>query len=182
MRSWGRLVGATLAIAALPIAGGGALAADAASTPAGGTVQLIAQPTSSGKGTIIFTGAIGDSGKTLTVAKNGKPQSGGDYSKVSLSKGTLTINQTAFQNAASAASPVIDEATCSASLKIAAAVTLTGGTGLYRGISGSVNLTEWYDFVAPRFTSGKKKGQCDFVTTPAAQSGLIEGSGKVKFG
>lgn len=181
MRSWGRLVGAAAAIAVLPITGSGALAADAASAPAGGAVQLIAQPTSSGRGTIIFTGAIGDSGRTVTVAKNGKPQSGGDYSKVTLTKGTLTFNQTAFQTAASAASPVIDQATCSASLKITAPITLAGGTGLYKGISGTVTLTEWYDFVAPRFNSGKKKGQCDFVTTPAAQSGLVEGSGKVKF-
>jgi hypothetical protein len=182
MFGWRSVAAAVAALAVLFIAGSTAFAADSSSKPAAATVQLLAQPAASGKGTILLTGAIGDSGTTVTIAKNGKPTSGGDYSKLSLSKGTIEINQTAFQNKASHSPPVTNQSTCSASLTIRAPVTLISGTGLYKGISGTINLTEYYGFVAPRFKSGKDKGQCEYATRPTASSGLIEGTGKVRLG
>ena len=54
------------------------------STPAGGSVKIFATPGNGPGGTILITGAIGDYGKTLTIDKNGKTDSNGDYVKITL--------------------------------------------------------------------------------------------------
>jgi len=39
--------------------------------------------------------------------------------------------------------------------------TFLGGTGLYQGIAGMVNLTESLVWILSRYTSGTDKGQCN---------------------
>jgi hypothetical protein len=62
-------------------------------------------------------------------------------------------------------------------------VTLMEGTGLYAGIGGTIQITETYGAVLPRYKSGKHKGACDTTESakPVAEDGTILGSGKVTF-
>jgi hypothetical protein len=59
-------------------------AAVRATAPAGGPIRIFATPANGGTGTIVITGAIGDSGKTLSINKNGKANPNGDYVKITL--------------------------------------------------------------------------------------------------
>jgi hypothetical protein len=52
--------------------------------------------------------------------------------------------------------------------------------GNYMDAKGSVNLTETIAFVSPRYTKGKKKGQCN-SNAVAAQMGTVYGTGSVSF-
>ena len=67
-----------------------------------------------------------------------------------------------------------------------ARVPLVGGsgTGLYTGISGSVNLTESFGFIAGRDAGGSKKGQCNLSSSGSVVSelGVAAGVGTVSFG
>jgi hypothetical protein len=54
---------------------------------------------------------------------------------------------------------------------------LLNGTGLYAGISGSVQLTVTFAGIAPRKTSGA----CDFNIKPHRSYTSLTGIGKVKF-
>jgi hypothetical protein len=176
-----RVVKATLGVAVL----GGMLfvssTALAASTPAGGTVNVFATPGNGAAGTIVITGAIGDFGKTLSIDKNGKKDANGNFVKITLKKGTFEGDSTELNAKTNHASPTINKSTCSASFTGGAPVTLFDGTGLYAGISGSVKITLTFAFVEPRFKSGKHKGQCNFNAQPLAQYSSIRGTGKVKF-
>jgi hypothetical protein len=72
---------------------------------------------------------------------------------------------------------------CSFAFTASGPVTLFNGAGLYKGISGTVNITISFVGVGPRFTSGTKKGKCNFsnIAKPLASSGAISGRGTVKF-
>jgi hypothetical protein len=67
-------------------------------------------------------------------------------------------------------------------VSVTAPVTLLDGTGLYKGISGTLNATESIGFIVSRYPSGsgKSAGRCDRYK-PTAQLGTIEASGTVKF-
>jgi uncharacterized membrane protein len=161
-----------------------ATAANTPSTPAGGPVLLLATANGSPKGTIVLAGAIGDYGKTLTIDKNGKPNANGNFVEITLKKGSFEVNSTAFNKKTAKAPPTInDKATCSFAFTASGPVTLFNGTGLYKGISGTVNITVNFVGVGPRFTSGKKTGQCNTSNSakPLASSGTISGRGTVKF-
>jgi hypothetical protein len=56
----------------------------------------------------------------------------------------------------------------------------TNGTGRYSGIGGTLQMTVTLAFIAPRYTSGKDKGQCDNNTQPLSQYESVTGSGIVK--
>jgi hypothetical protein len=64
-----------------------------------------------------------------------------------------------------------------------APITFVSGTGLYKGISGTVSLTETAAFILPRYTSGKNKGKCNESNSaaPLAEWGALSGSGTVSF-
>jgi hypothetical protein len=56
------------------------------------------------------------------------------------------------------------------------------GTGLYKGISGTANITVTFGGVAPRYKSGQKKGQCmQNYGNPQAQFGFVTGQGTIGF-
>lgn len=151
--------------------------------PAGGTVKIFATPANGAGGTILIIGAIGDHGKTLSIDKNGKTDSNGDYVKITLQKGTFEINSTALNAKANKAQPAFYKATCSAQFSVTGRVTLFNGTGLYKGLAGTVNITETYAFVLPLLKSGKNKGQCDLSNNaqPLSSYSSITGTGRVSF-
>jgi hypothetical protein len=177
-----RLVKAAVSAAALGTVLIGGAAALAAGRPAGGSVHVFATP--GPKGTIVLTGAIGDYGKTVNIDKSGKVDPNGVYVKVNLTKGTFEINAAVLNAKLAKLQPTIDQATCSAQASGSDSVSLLDGGGLYNGISGTLNVTATFAFIAPRFTSGKKKGQCNLSNSaqPLDQYSSITGAGTVKFG
>jgi hypothetical protein len=163
---------------ALAIACGNAMAA---STPVGGQVDAFIAATHADSATIIFTGAIGDSGSTTSVDKNGKVDPAGDYATVTLSKGGFVVDKTALEKAITNVNPKINKATCSAGLSVRAPVQLAGGTGLYKGISGTLQVTEFVGFISPRYSSGKNAGQCNLGVAPTSQLDVTIATGSVSF-
>lgn len=162
-----------------------AFGAGTPSAPAGGSIQIFSFSTSPGGiGSILITGAIGDHGKTLPTNKGGKPDPNGDYVKVTLTKGTFEINATKLNAKANHASPKFSQASCSAALAVTSPVTLLNGTGLYKGITGTVHVTASDAFILPRLTSGTNAGQCNESNSaqPVASLQLVEGTGTVRFG
>jgi hypothetical protein len=168
---------------------GGAAAARAAApavratAPAGGAIRIFVNPGNGPSGTIVIAGAIGDSGTTLTIDQNGKTDENGNFEKITLKKGTFEVNATVLNAASNGVRPIFNATTCSAYFSVTDPVTLLKGTGLYKGISGTLTITESFAFVLPTITSGAKKGQCDQSNNaqPIAQYGVIIGNGTVKF-
>jgi hypothetical protein len=162
----------------------GGTSALGASTPAGGSIDFLASGSANGGGTILVTGAIGDHGKTLNIDANGKPDPNGEHVRVTLTKGTFEVDAVALDAQTNKASPTFSQATCSAAFSATGPVTLLDGTGLYKGISGTVNVKISIAFLLPRFKSGKHEGQCNTGNnaTPVAASEQIHGTGTVQFG
>lgn len=155
-----------------------------ASAPAGGKVNVFVTPQLNGpKGQIVITGAIGDYGNTLSVDKNGKTDTNGDYQKITLQQGSFLVNATKLDAKLNQLKPTVNTATCSVSATGTGPVTLSDGAGLYTGISGSLQITVKFAFIGPRLTSGPHKGQCNRSNNaPAlAQYQSITGSGTVSF-
>ena len=161
-----------------------------ASTPAGGSVNVYITPNTNGNGNgggiVVFTGAIGDYGTTTGHSdKDGKPDKQGAYGNILLKKGTIRVDLAAFgAKAQSAGSQTpLNSAGCSQTISFSAPVTLVSGTGLYQGISGTINLTETVALVYPRYSSGKNKGMCNASNNaePLATWASITGSGTVSF-
>jgi len=157
----------------------GASGGFAANMPAGGTVRIFVVPgKSQGQGTIVLAGAIGDYGKTHKVNKNG-------IGEAVLQKGTFQVNLAGIQKKLNNSKPIIlDKTTCSYVFGATAPVTLLNGTGAYKGISGTLMLTETFAGYGPFYKSGTHKGQCNTSNnaTPLAQYGSVQGVGTVKFG
>jgi hypothetical protein len=178
-----RVVKATLGVAVL----GGMLfvssTALAASTPAGGTVNVFATPGNGAAGTIVITGAIGDFGPTRSMNQNGTPNPNGNLVKLILKKGTIEVNITTINALSNKIQPTVNPMTCSGQLSVSAPATLFNGTGLYKGIAGTVHLTETFAFILPTVTSGAKKGQCNESNSaqPIAQYVAVIGTGTVHF-
>ena len=161
-----------------------ATAANTASTPAGGRIQLQATAGDSAYGTIVIAGAIGDYGKTRSMNKNGKTNTNGNFVEITLKKGSFEVDSTAFnKKTENAPATVNNKSTCSFGFAASGPVTLFNGTGLYKGISGRVTITINFVGVGPRLTSGPKKGQCNPSNNakPLASAGIITGLGTVKF-
>jgi hypothetical protein len=135
-------------------------------------------------GTILLTGAIGDYGKTVDINAGGKVEPNGHYVKVNLKHGTFVINAVALNAKLGNLNPSINKTTCSAEASGTGSVTLLDGTGLYKGLTGALNVTATFAFISPRFATGKNKGQCDLSNSaqPVDQYSWITGSGTVKFG
>jgi len=152
----------------------------ASSTPTGGAIQLIVQPgETQGAGKIIVTGAIGDWGTTSPS----KTKAGTKYGIATLTKGGFEVNLTTIAEKINSGQPTPNSATCSLEISATAPAAISNGTGAYKGIKGSVDLTETFGFIAPRFTSGKKNGQCNFSNSakPVAEMGTVYGTGTVTF-
>ncbi len=187
-RSGGRVAKAAFGIAVLGnllFSGASAVGAATLRAPAGGAVKIFATVSGNGlSGPILFVGAIGDYGKYLTVDQNGKADVNGNFVKITLKKGAFEVNSTTLNAAANKMQPAVNATTCSGSISVTDPVTLLDGVGMYKGIAGTVNITETFAFVLPTFTSGAKKGQCNESNNsqPIAQYGSITGAGTVTFG
>jgi hypothetical protein len=128
--------------------------------------------------TVILTGAIGDYGPAVTVHPNGTidPEHTSEL-RLGLKKGSFRLsiaslaNKIHSTNSHWAANP-----TCSFHLSVIAATPIVpgSGTGLYRGISGSFNLTVTIDEVDAK--------PCPHGTTRFfSQLIFLVGSGTVSF-
>lgn len=172
--------------AALVLVGALALplpAAAATAKPAGGTLHVYVTPTTSLKGRVVLTGAIGDYGGYVTVTKAGVPNENGHFVKINLRQGGFRVNSTTLDARASQVQPTLNQATCSGQLVATGPITLFGGTGRYAGISGRLTMTETFALVLPRLTSGPHKGQCGGENVqPLSTWGAITGTGRVTFG
>jgi hypothetical protein len=106
----------------------------------------------------------------------------------SLAHGTFKGNQVAFLTALDKAfsSSAPNPSNCSVwvSATATAPIVAGSGTGAYKGITGSFKATGTAAVVWPKYTSGKKKGQCNFSgSAPTLKQGLVVlGSGTVSLG
>jgi len=168
------MTGAALIAATACAACGGsaARAADTASTSTSGQIKFLVNTFSNGTGDIIITGAIGDYGTTAAS---------GNYVKVTLHHGTFELNVAKLIAKEGGSAPTVDRATCSGVSSVTAPAPVVDGRGTYRGITGTLNVTETIAFILPRYTSGPHKNQCDNNTRPIDAYSPITGSGKVKF-
>lgn len=152
-------------------------------TSVAGTVQLFSTPTNGVRNALTLTGVIGDYGTGLEMTGAGAPSVSGNFVKLTLHQGTFKINKTKLDQKLNRESPALNQATCSGQLKVAAPVTVFDGTGLYEGITGSIDVTVEFALVLPKFASGAHKGQCNFSNSsqPLAQWGSITGTGHVRY-
>ena len=177
----GGVVGTVAVLAAGVVAVG---AASAAATPKGGPIALFATiSATSAPGKIVLAGAIGDWGTVTSVDKNGKPAENGNFVKVTLKKGTFEIDATALNKKMANPRPEVQSGvTCSIAASGGGPVRIFNGTGLYKGISGTANVTMTFTGVGGRYQSGAKKGQCEEGNgQPLAMLGSVTGRGTVQF-
>jgi hypothetical protein len=118
-----------------------------APTPSGaasaaGAVQLRGTPAMTsgrGGGAFVFTGAIGDSGKSIPANSSGKPEKKGPFGLLVL-KGTILVNTTQLKkdlNNPNSPPTTFNTTTCSGHFSVTDPVPIVSGTKLYAGISGS---------------------------------------------
>lgn len=155
-----------------------AAGASGAGMPMGGQVRIFVTPgNGQGNGTIVVAGAIGDYGKT-TKAKNG-------IATVRLHMGTFEANLSALIKKLNGSKPMIEnKTTCSFVFGATAPVTILNGTGMYKGIQGTLVVTETFAGYGPFYRTGAHKGKCDTSNdnaAPTAQWGSVTGIGTVKF-
>lgn len=185
------MISKTVAAAVILAAALGATAApaSAATMMTTGTVQVWVTPNLSNSNSpvdkIIFTGVIGDYGTSTTTNKAGTPNDNGNYAKVALQHGGFVVNLTTLNKLTNNAPPLMTNATnCSVVFGGSGPVTLSGGTGMYTGITGTIQITQKFAGIGAKYTSGLKKGQCNMSNNaaPLAFAGSITGTGKVSFG
>jgi len=151
--------------------------ASAAGTPKGGSIRVYVVPgNGQGNGTIVVVGAIGDYGKTTKQA--------GGFGKVLLHKGSFEVNLKAINKALNNAKPLVESrATCTFAFSATAPAALSNGTGAYKGISGTLMVTETFAAYGPFYASGAHKGKCNTSNNakPTAQWGAVTGVGTVTY-
>jgi hypothetical protein len=176
--------GLAVSVVAL-LAGGVAAAEHTVVARTGGPIDLFATTGSTPSGTIVIAGAIGDFGTTLTTDKNGKPDITGNYVRLMLRKGTFELDATELNAITSKKPPLLNNnLTCSFAFAATGPVTPFNGTGLYKGISGTLTVTVYDGGVGGAYTSGPNKGRCNTSTTAKllADRGWIIGHGTIKYG
>lgn len=164
----------------------GAVPASGQSSSTSGTIKVwgVVNSGPNNKPTaVLVTGAIGDYGTVQNVNASGKPNANGSYFKLTLHKGTFTVNGKQFIAAFSAAgNPPADynSTTCTGSFPVGPApVPAVSGTGAYAGISGTVNLSAQLAILLPR----TKNGSCNTGNNvnPLSFWGQITGQGTVSY-
>ena len=166
------------------VLGTSALATPRSAGVSSGKVRIFADASSEGAvSKILITGVIGDYGTATSIDKNGKVDQNGNYVKIALKKGTFEIDSTALNAKLNKAHGTFNKTTCSFSFTGSGGVTLFNGSGLYKGISGSAQITLSFGGIGPRLTTGARKGQCNPSQNAKSlsQYGAIIGTGTVKF-
>lgn len=166
------LLSGGVALSATPGAGA------ASSTPSGGSVQIFVRQGNGPNSTVLITGAIGDYGSAVSVNRNGKVNANGNFEKVKLKKGTFLVDGTLLNQAMNDVQPTFDATNCSGTGTGSGPVTLSNGTGAYKGISGTLTMTITFAFI-----TSQKNGSCDqnHNDPPLSQYQSITGSGTVAF-
>jgi hypothetical protein len=175
-----RLVGIALlaALASLPLATLG-LNSSACAAPNGGTIQIWSNQTEAATSPIIFTGAIGDYGTATSEDKNGKVDQNGNYVKIVLQQGGFTVNAVALDKVLSKAKPHVSKINSGFTVTGSGPTLLSGGTGVYVGIKGTITTELTFVGINPKHADGKCNTSPN--TNPAAAYGTITGSGYVSF-
>jgi hypothetical protein len=171
---------------ALAVATLGALllvTASSAASAAGGKIYIYVTGVKSAHQPILIAGAIGDYGIATSETKAGKVDQNGNYVHIALQKGTFFVDATKLNGTQNGKSLVENKSTCSFVFRVTGPITISDGTGAYKGISGTANMTIIFGGVGPYYTSGVKRGQCN-TSQNATPSGLyqsITGAGTVRF-
>jgi hypothetical protein len=156
--------------AAVLAASGGLASADGAST--GGAVHIYEADTAldGNLGTVILTGAITDHG----IDHQGVA-GGGNYNKLVLSKGSFEINLANLPPNF----PPLNPTTCSSDGTTTAPIPIVNGsgTGAYKGISGTFEITVTFASILPRLANG----QCNTNATRYPGIGIARGAGTVAY-
>jgi hypothetical protein len=151
--------------------------ANGAGMPKGGLIRFYVTPgNGQGNGTIVVVGAIGDYGKTTKQVAG--------FGKALLHKGTFKVNLNAISKAMNTAKPLLENTTtCTFVASATAPAAISNGTGAYKGISGTLMITETFAGYGPFYTTGAQKGKCNLSpnTNPTAQWGAVTGLGTVKY-
>ena len=151
-------------------------------SPEGGAVQLFSTPTGSGGGTIVLTGAVGDSGTVASADSSGMPNPKGQYKLFTLSKGTILINTKKLNgdlNNPNRPPTTFNMKTCSGTFVVTDPVPVVKGTAAYVGINGMLSVTVTFALVFPL-----QHGTCNLSNSgpgPVAQYGSVAGHGSVSF-
>ena len=177
------------AIAGTALLGGVVLGASPAfgQSPSGGPIKVWVTDSSTSSNNapdpIVITGAFADYGSTRNVNSSGKPDANGTLVKVSLKKGTFTVDGSQLDNAFNNVNPTdFSSSSCSASFTagpVPVPIVADSGTGDYRGISGTITMTGQAALILPK----TKSGSCNQSNnaTPVAAWGIITGTGTISF-
>jgi hypothetical protein len=156
-----------------------------ASSTSGGKIALWANANLTGATSkIIVVGAIADSGVGTSIDKNGKVDPNGSYERIVFKNGSFEADATGLDQNANTAQPTLnDVSTCSFAFSASGPITLSNGKGAYANISGTVNVTEQFVGIGPRYKTGKNKGACNQSDNarPIEGAGAISGTGTVAF-
>jgi len=133
---------------------------------------------------IVITGAVGDYGTAVSIDKDGTVDTNGDYVKIELKKGTFLVNAVALNEETARAQPMVNTTTCSALFTGTGPISISQGTGIYAGISGTAKMTIVFAGIFPTLKTGANKGKCNTTDTaePVGQYSSITGTGTVSFG
>ena len=147
---------------------------------AAGNTHLVDYSTNDGPdSTVVLTGAIGDTGQAESVHPDGSvdPDHASNL-RLTLKKGSFLISVAALdkQFVDVLRTAPFDTQTCSGRVSVMAAAPIIpgSGTGLYRGIAGSFDLTLAVDEVVDN-------SSCSFSGTTAGQLVLTEGEGTISY-
>ncbi len=174
-----------LALGAAALAVLVAAAVASAATSSGSTIRIFVSGSGSVHQKILIVGAIGDYGTGTSIDPNGKADPNGSFERLSLKKGTITVDATKFNAVSNSAKPTVNSAkTCSLMVTWSGPATIVSGTGAYKKLTGSLKLTGTFAGISPRFESGPHKGQCENGNTvqPTVLYLSVVGVGKVKIG
>jgi hypothetical protein len=150
----------------------------AAVKPAGGHIAIYFTPQPN-KSLILVAGAIGDYGTGVPVNAQGQHDPAGRFERVTLQHGSFIVDNRKINAASMAKEPVRNPQTCSFVLDVHAPATLSGGTGRYAGISGTVTLSSSFAAIFPQ-KSGST-GACNFDTSPLKTALSTSAEGHISF-
>jgi hypothetical protein len=176
------------AVAGAVLTSGGTMAASA-STVTNGPVHVFDYGDGFGVGgTVVLTGAIGDSGSADSVDANGTPDPSNNTEElVDLVQGSFRLSVVGLGKKIGIAYSKFqpNPRTCSGYVSATASLPIVAGSGAgaYTGITGGFVLTYSSALVGPKYGSGKHKGQCNNSNNaePVAQTVLVTGSGTVSY-
>jgi hypothetical protein len=167
---------ATVAIAAMAGCGGGS-----SGVAKSGSITVVRTIALSGKASVVVTGFITDTGRSFPADAHGTANPKDNYQEAVLGHGTFLLDE----NALNAARPKggLNRSTCLLALTFKAAVPVLLGTGMYAGIRGSLQGVAEVRYHVPRYSSGKRRGECNPLAKPppGVYSATMTGRGSVTY-